>query len=361
MAKKKPKPKPKKKAKPKPRRKPPPSASKNEAAKARVSAPPPAAAMRVAPPPAPPAMAQALPASIARAAAPLPSPFAPQPDTLRGWLGEAERRLAEAGIESARLDAQILIAAVLGGDPGALRFAEDRPVESRDGLRIENFLRRRAKTREPVSRILGTREFWSLDFRITPAVLDPRPDSETLIEAALTYFPNRAAPLAVLDLGTGSGCLLLAALSEYPNAAGLGVDASEKALAVAAENAGRLGLDERVELRKSDWAGAVPEAFDLVLCNPPYIAESDRAALAPEVARHDPPAALFAGPDGLDAYRAILPDLARLLAPAGRAVFEIGATQAAAVSEVARAAGLEVVAIKRDLAGRDRCVVLKTS
>jgi release factor glutamine methyltransferase len=302
------------------------------------------------------ALAQPPSASIPRA-----SPFAPQPNTLRGWLGEAERRLAEAGIESARLDAQVLIAAVLGGDPGALRFAEDRPVESRDGQRIENFLRRRAKTREPVSRILGLREFWSLGFRITPAVLDPRPDSETLIEAALQLISNRAAPLAILDLGTGSGCLLLAALFEYPNAAGLGVDASEQALAVAQGNAERLGLAERAEFRKSDWASAVPEAFDLILCNPPYIADGERASLPPEVARHDPPAALFAGPDGLDAYRAILPDLPRLLAPAGFALFEIGATQGAAVSEIARSAGLEVIEIKRDLAGRDRCVVLKTS
>jgi release factor glutamine methyltransferase len=369
--KKKPKPKPKPKAKPRPKPKPPPTVSKNKAAKARVSVPPAAASARHATngaanlgtaSPAPAMAAVAQPSvSLPRIVPPVASPFAPQPDTLQGWLAEAERRLAEAGIESARLDAQILIAAVLGGDPGALRFAEDHPVESRDGQRIENFLRRRAKTREPVSRILGKREFWSLDFRITPAVLDPRPDSETLIEAALACFPNRAAPLAVLDLGTGSGCLLLAALSEFPNAAGLGVDASEKALAVAAENAERLGLAERVEFRKSDWGGAVSEAFDLVLCNPPYIAEAERAALAPEVARHDPPAALFAGPDGLDAYRAILPDLPRLLAPEGRAVFEIGATQAAAVSDIARAAGLDVIATKRDLGGHERCVVLTSS
>jgi len=164
----------------------------------------------------------------------------------------------------------------------------------------------------------------------------------------------------VLDLGTGSGCLLLAALSEYPSAVGLGVDASEKALAVAAENAERLGLAARAGFGRSDWGMGLDERFELILCNPPYIAEAERASLAPEVARHDPPTALFAGPDGLDAYRAILPDLAHLLAPEGRALFEIGATQAAAVSEIARAVGLDVLAVKADLAGRERCVVLRS-
>jgi release factor glutamine methyltransferase len=308
-----------------------------------------------------PSISATAPASSPRVVAPAASPFAAQPGTLMGWLGEAEHRLAAAGIEAARLDAQILIAAVLGTEPGALRFAEDRPVEARDGQRIENFLRRRAKTREPVSRILGKREFWSLEFRITPAVLDPRPDSETLIEAALTGFPNRAAPLAVLDLGTGSGCLLLAALYEFPNAAGLGIDASEKALEVAAGNAERLGLASRVQFARGDWGRGLEESFDLVLCNPPYIAEGERAGMAPEVTRHDPPAALFAGADGLDAYRAILPDMPRLLAPGGTALFEIGATQAAAIAGIASAAGLAVAEVRRDLAGRDRCLILKIS
>ncbi len=340
------------KKKPKRGKIPPKTAKHKPIAKAHavpVSAAPPAVEVAAEPQDSPVA-----PVPVAAA----PPPFAPQPDTLRGWLREAERRLAEAGIESARLDSQILIAAVLGLDAGALRFAEDRAIESRDGQRIENFLRRRTKTREPVSRILGRREFWSLDFRVTPAVLDPRPDSETLIETALAAFPDREVPVAVLDLGTGSGCLLLAFLHERPNAVGLGVDMSEQALAVAEGNAERLGLAERVEFRHSDWAGAVAEAFDLVLCNPPYVAETERAALAPEVARHDPRAALFAGADGLDAYRAILPDVPRLLSPDGLALFEIGATQAQSVGEIAQAAGLAVVDLKRDLAGRDRCIIL---
>ena len=273
-------------------------------------------------------------------------------------LREAERRLAVAGIDSARLDARLLVGAALNLEPDALRLADDRALSDAERARIEALLARRIESREPVSRILGWREFWSLEFRVTPDVLDPRPDSETLIEAALALFPNHAAPLRALDLGTGSGCLLLSTLHEYPNAAGIGVDASEKSLEVAAENASRLGFTARVRFVRGDWGRGLAERFDLVLCNPPYIAESERASLAPEVARHDPHGALFAGPDGLDAYRTILPDLARLLAPNGRALFEIGATQAQAVSEIARVAGLAIVEIKRDLAGRDRCVVL---
>ena len=352
-----PKPKKRKLASAKPRKVAPAAAA---AVKRKPRAPPAASAGTAArnPAPAPPVSASEQPPSTPTLpSAPLPI-LSPQPESVQGWLREAERRLGEAGIDSARLDAQILVASVLGAAPGALRFAEDRVVDARDSLRIENFLRRRLKTREPVSRILGRREFWSLDFRITPAVLDPRPDSETLIETALALFPDADAPLSVLDLGTGSGCLLLAVLHERPNAIGLGVDASDQALAVAAGNAERLGLAERVEFRKSDWGAEVPESFELILCNPPYIAEAERTSLAPEVARHDPRQALFAGADGLDAYRAILPEIPRLLAPGGYALFEIGETQAGAVSEIARGAGLSVVEIKPDLAGRDRCVVL---
>jgi len=272
---------------------------------------------------------------------------------------QSETRLVAAGIDSARLDARLLVAAALGLEPNALRVAEDRALTADELRRIEDFLSRRIEAREPVSRILGRREFWSLEFRITSAVLDPRPDSETLVEAALALFPERAAPLRVLDLGAGSGCLLLAVLHERPRAAGLGVDASEAALKVAAENAQRLGLADRAEFRRGDWGRGLAERFDLILCNPPYIALSERASLPPEVLRHDPPAALFAGPDGLDAYRALLPGIEQLLAPGGHALFEIGATQAAAVSEIARAAGLSVAEVRRDLAGRDRCVVLK--
>jgi release factor glutamine methyltransferase len=286
-------------------------------------------------------------------------PAAPAPvSTLLGALRFAEQQLCAAGIDNPQLDARILTAAALGMKPDALRLAPDRALAPEDEGRIEALVGRRIEGREPVSRILGRREFWSLEFQITPDVLDPRPDSETLIEAALRLFPNRAAPLDILDLGTGSGCLLLAALGEYPNARGAGVDASAAALAVAGANAERLGFAARAHFRRGDWGRGLEECFDLILCNPPYVAETERAALSPEVARHDPPAALFAGPDGLDAYRNIFPDLPRLLAADGRALLEIGATQAAAVSAIAGAAGLAVVEVRRDLAGRDRCVLL---
>lgn len=278
--------------------------------------------------------------------------------TLLATLRFAEQRLCAAGIDTPQLDARLLVAAALGLKPDALRLADDRPIAADGEARIEALVARRIEAREPVSRILGRREFWSLDFRVTPDVLDPRPDSETLVEAALALVPNRSAPLRVLDLGTGSGCLLLAVLLERPSAAGLGIDASEAALAVARENAARLGFAERARFQRGDWGRGLAERFDLILCNPPYIAERERPALAPEVARHDPPEALFAGPDGLDAYRAILPDLPRLLADGGRALLEIGATQAGAVSELARRAGLDVLEIKRDLAKRERCIVL---
>lgn len=284
-----------------------------------------------------------------------PSPSGPP---LLGTLRFAEQQLCAAGIDNPPLDARLLVAATLGLKPDALRTAPDRALAPEEEGRIEALIARRIEAREPVSRILGRREFWSLEFRITPDVLDPRPDSETLVETALALFPNRSAPLRVLDLGTGSGCLLLAVLLERPSATGLGVDASEAALAVAAANARHLGFAARAAFRRGDWGRGLEERFDLVLCNPPYIAEAERAALAPEVARHDPPTALFAGPDGLDAYRAILPDFARLLAPGGRALFEIGSSQSAAVSEIARAVGLGVIAVKQDLAGHDRCVVL---
>jgi release factor glutamine methyltransferase len=213
------------------------------------------------------------------------------PETARAALRRAEARLAAAGIDNARLDARLLVAAALGAEPGALRvpaLAEHRALDADESRRLDEFLARRIEAREPVSRILGRREFWSLEFRLSPAVLDPRPDSETLVEAALALFPETNAPLRVLDLGTGSGCLLLAVLHERPRATGLGIDASEAALAVAADNAGRLGLAARSEFRGGDWASGLAGRFDLILCNPPYIAETERAALAPEVARHDP-------------------------------------------------------------------------
>ncbi|MCA3255839.1 MAG: peptide chain release factor N(5)-glutamine methyltransferase [Alphaproteobacteria bacterium] len=251
--------------------------------------------------------------------------------------------------DTPRLDAEVLAAHLLGVDRSALLLRHlDEPLDA-DGWAA---LVGRRLGHEPVAHILGEREFWSLTFRVTPATLIPRPDSETLIEAALARTPRDAAR-RILDLGTGSGCLLLAALSEYGQATGVGVDASAEAAAVAADNAARLGLAARAEIIVGGWDARAGERFDLVFSNPPYV-ESD-AELSPEVRDHEPHTALFAGPDGLDDYRRIVPLLPRYLAPGGWAHLEIGPTQADVVSALGREAGL-TSELTCDLAGRPRCL-----
>ena len=205
---------------------------------------------------------------------------------------------------------------------------------------------------EPVAYLTGQRAFWSLDLAVTADVLIPRPDSETLIEAALALAPDAAR---ILDLGTGSGALLLAALVDRPHAFGIGVDRSTAAAAVAHANAVAHGLANRSAFVVGDWGNALDARFDLVLANPPYV--RDDAPLAPGLA-HEPAGALFAGADGLNAYRAFVPDLARLLAPSGVALVEIGHDQAAPVQAIANAAGLAAT-IHRDLAGRDRAFAMR--
>ena len=208
---------------------------------------------------------------------------------------------------------------------------------------------------EPVAYITGHREFWSLGLRVTSDVLIPRPDSETLIEAAIRELAPDAAP-RILDLGTGSGALLLAALTEFPRAWGLGVDRSAEALAVARANADALGLARRAAFVQADWGTALAPGWDLILANPPYVRAG--AALARDVRDHEPAAALFAGPEGLDAYAQILPDLDRLLAPGGVAIVEIGHDQAQIVRGMAQDAGF-ISRVERDLGGRDRALVLR--
>jgi len=274
-------------------------------------------------------------------------------------LRDGTTRLAAAGIDSALTDARLLLMAALGCDRTGLlsRAAEALPPEA--AARYADHLARRA-AREPVSRILGHREFWSLDFALGPATLDPRPDSETLVEAALAAVPARPTPghpLRVLDLGTGTGCLLLAVLHDRPSAFGIGVDRSEAAARVAGDNARALGLADRAAFLVGDWATALAGRFDLVLSNPPYIPEADITALEPEVRDHDPRLALSGGTDGLDAYRALAAALPELLVPGGTAVVELGIGQAADVTALFRGAGLDIIGTPHDLAGIPRCVV----
>ncbi len=264
----------------------------------------------------------------------------------------AAARLAAAGIAEPRREARILIAAALGTDAAGLLSRQEI-----DPAACAPWLARRL-AREPMAYITGRREFWGLDFAVSPATLIPRPDSETLIEAALAALPDRAGVRRILDLGTGSGCLLLAALKEFPAAFGLGVDRAAAAAALARGNAVSLGLAERSGFVVSDWATALTGRFDVVLANPPYINSADLSGLMPEVAVYEPPAALDGGPDGLAAYRRIMADLPALLAPDGVAVLEIGAGQAPDVTALAGQAGLTAAA-RADLAGHPRALILR--
>jgi release factor glutamine methyltransferase len=250
--------------------------------------------------------------------------------------------------DTPRLDAELLLAKALGITRDALILGEKRPIPST----FVTLLNRRL-AHEPIAYILETRDFWSISLRVTPAVLIPRPDSETLIEAALAHF-GAQGPTRILDLGTGSGALLLAALAEWPNSSGLGVDASAEALAIARENAENLGLSSRAEFQQNNWANGVAQTFTLILCNPPYIESS--ATLDPQVSDYEPPSALYAGPDGLSDYRIIAPQLKNLLSPSGIACIEIGSTQRLAVTELLESHGMAVI-FRKDLAGHDRCLI----
>jgi release factor glutamine methyltransferase len=220
--------------------------------------------------------------------------------------------------------------------------------------------------REPLAHILGSREFWSLELRVTADTLIPRPETETVVEAALDWAAGREpsdAPgqvMRVLDLGTGSGCLLLALLHELPDAWGVGVDISESALEVARENAVRHQLDDRSAFVCADWADALAGPFDLVVGNPPYIAEGEWFDLPPEVRGFEPRRALLAGLDGVAAYRRIFPELARLLAPTGAAFLEIGGASAGPALAESFAQGLQTFEARSDLAGRPRCLSLRS-
>jgi len=264
-------------------------------------------------------------------------------------LAAGAARLA-GGSETPRLDAELLMAEALGVERETLllsRRDDDEPA-------VFQLLLDRRAAGEPVAYIIGRRAFWTIDLTVGPGALIPRPDSETLIEAALDHF-GEAGPRSILDLGTGPGSLLLAALDQWPDARGLGVDSSPEALAMAAANAQRLGLSARASFEQGDWAEGLDQRFDLILCNPPYVEEG--ADLPRDVRDWEPRSALFAGPDGLDDYRRLAPAIAPLLAENGIACIEFGAGQEAAVSALFRKEGLKMRA-RNDLAGRARCLIV---
>jgi len=272
-------------------------------------------------------------------------------------VGQARRALTEKfradGIESPELDARILVGHALALDHAGLVAAENKALSTATASRIDALAARRL-AHEPVARITGEKEFWGLSFNVTPAVLVPRPETESVVELALSLL-DRAAPLRIADLGTGSGAILLALLSELTQARGIGIDISADALDFARANAEKLGLADRAEFAHCDFA-ALEGAFDLVVSNPPYVASADIAALLPEVREYDPRVALDGGADGLAAYRAIAAAAPHLLAPAGCLVVEIGADQERSVSGLFMQGGLAITAVRHDLSGIPRAL-----
>ncbi len=272
--------------------------------------------------------------------------------TKRELLLDAAARLKTAGVDAPGTDARVLLAHALGLTAEEL-LGVDR-VEPRAGARFEALLSRRI-AREPLAYITGSKEFFSLDFEVGPGALIPRPETETLVEEALRAFPDRSAPLRVLDYGTGSGCLIVAFLRHYPNATGRAIDVSGEALFWAERNAVRHGVAGRLALAKD--AGNAAAVFDVVFANPPYLTEGEFSQAAPEITRYEPKAAFVGDEDGLACYRALAATLVETLAPRGLAFVEIGAGQALCVASIFAAKGLEVLRLVPDLQGITRCIV----
>lgn len=274
-------------------------------------------------------------------------------------LTQSAAALAAAGIGSARREARALLSIALAAEPLALLTAPERMLTAGEAAALAAALRRRLSG-EPASRIRGRREFWSLDFAIGPGVLDPRPETELVVELALDHAAALGTgALSILDLGTGSGCILLSLLHELPAAFGVGVDRSLPALVTARENARRLGLADRAGWVCGEWLRPVGGRFDLIVANPPYIPAGQVATLERGVRNYDPAAALDGGPDGLAPYRLIVPKLPAFLRASGGAFLEVGAGQADRVAAMGRACGLRA-GISRDLGGIPRTVRLFT-
>lgn len=270
--------------------------------------------------------------------------------SVREQIALACQELANAGIEAPARDVRRLLAHAMGVDPSRITLMQDTALTPAEYTRFRESVTARLR-RVPVSQIVGARDFYGRTFRVTQQVLDPRPETETLVAIALEEpFAN------VLDLGTGSGCILLTLLAERPSATGVGTDLSPGALDVAAGNAERLDVAARVTLLGSHWFRSVEGRFDLIVSNPPYIAAAEMEDLQPEVRDHEPRMALTDEHDGLSAYREIAAGAGAHLAPGGRLLVEIGAGQGAAVSAIFREAGLDDVAVRTDLDGRDRVV-----
>lgn len=277
-------------------------------------------------------------------------------------LRSVRRAFAAGSVPAADTDARFLVLDALGLTRAAFVLAPARPIGPEGAARLAAAVRRRLAG-EPVARIVGAWEFWGLPFALAPAALVPRPDTETVVEAALAWKPGGRGPHRLLDLGTGSGCILVALLSEWRETFGIGLDRSHEALACARANAVANGVGARAAFVGADWCAPLSGPFDLIVSNPPYVASATIACLAPEVRLHDPRAALDGGADGLAAYRRIVAQAAgvagpALLAETGALIFEVGFDQAEAVARIGREAGFAEAGIRRDLGGHARVVTL---
>jgi release factor glutamine methyltransferase len=292
----------------------------------------------------------------------------PTAERLGDIVSRVTRTLTEAGIETPGVDARRLVAEACGRTSAEL-IARPEELVAASARQLLNAQVQRRCAGEPVSRILGTRDFYGRAFAVSPATLDPRPDSETVIETVLEWISEkdwREKPLRILDVGTGSGCLLVTLLAELPNATGLGTDISAEALGVAAENARHHDVAERVQFAQHDLLQGVAGPFDLLVCNPPYIPTGTIGSLAREVRDYDPRQALDGGADGLDAYRRLVPELKRVV-PNGWAVFEVGAGQADSVAELlrqlvqgcGRGEQGDGIRYRNDFGGHTRCVAME--
>jgi release factor glutamine methyltransferase len=279
---------------------------------------------------------------------------------IKTHLHTAKQSLRAAGIESASLDAELLLAHTLQTSREQIIGYPERTLSTEQFFQFEALVERRTK-REPMAHILGKREFWGRDFKVNHHTLDPRPDSETLIEAVLDLYPDRNNNLRIIDFGTGTGCLLLTLLAEFPNANGVGVDISGDALVVANENSCNLGLANRSRFIVSRWGDEVQGKYDLIISNPPYIKSSEISGLEPEVAEYEPKGALDGGDSGLKCYEELAPYIASLISDDGFAVLELGIGQDSDVRAILENAGLCFVAFSKDLAGINRCLVVSAA
>jgi release factor glutamine methyltransferase len=278
--------------------------------------------------------------------------------TIKTLLSESKKSLKDSGIPSYSLDADLIMAHVLKTSKEEVFCHPERILYPNQDAEFKRLIAERY-ARKPMAHILGVREFWERSFKVTQDTLDPRPDSESLIEQVLQLYKNLPKPKRIIDFGTGTGCLLLTLLSEFDESQGVGVDISETAIAVAQENAEKLGLAKRTSFVVSNWGKKIKGEYDLIISNPPYIKKSDIDGLEPEVSTYEPKQALDGGDGGLDCYIILASDIFPLLAEGGFAVLEHGIGQEADVKRILENNGFKFVANKPDLSGINRCVTVK--